>query len=96
MGTAIAGFVVGVAGIGIIAGGMLQMQFFERWLWTTYVYAWLDKKVTLTDWSAPCSNPECIQPTYEITWQSSGIGIAAVLAVVLAAAMWQMRQRDVT
>jgi hypothetical protein len=96
MGTAIAGFVVGVAGIGIIAGGMLQMQFFEKWLWTTYVYAWLDKKVTLTDWSAPCTTPECIQPTYEITWQSSGIGIAAVVAVVLAVAMWQMRQRDVT
>jgi ABC-2 type transport system permease protein len=99
MGTAIAAFVVGIAGVGIIAGGMLQLPFFERWLWTTYITAWMDKSTVLTDWSAPCSpgpSGECTQPTLEITWQDAGIGMAVVLVVVLVAAMWQMRQRDVT
>jgi ABC-2 type transport system permease protein len=100
MGTAIAAFVVGVAGVGIIAGGMLQLHFFERWLWTTYVYAWLDKSVVLTDWNAPCTSTgpfgECVQPTMEITWQDAGLGMGVVVAAVLLAAMWQMRQRDVT
>jgi hypothetical protein len=101
MGAAIAAFVVGVAGVGIIAGGMLQLQFFERWLWPTYVSAWLDKSVTLWDSGAPCEiDPRapdaCVVPTMEITWQSAGVGLAAVVAVVLAAALWQIRQRDVT
>jgi hypothetical protein len=100
MGAAIAAFVVGIAGVGIIAGGMLQLQFFERLLWTTYIYAWMDKSVELVDWSAPCESTsvldECVQPTMEITWQDAGIGMGVVLAAVLVAAMWQMRQRDVT
>lgn len=100
MGTAIGAFVVGVAGVGIIGGGMLRLPFFERWMWTTYVNAWMDKSVELTDWNAPCTDVgafgECVAPTMEITWQQSGTGMAVVLAVVLAAAMWQMRQRDVT
>jgi ABC-2 type transport system permease protein len=99
MGSAIAAFVVGVAGVGIIGGGLLQLAFFERWMWTTYITAWMDRSVELTDWNAPC-NPgpggECTQPTIEITWQHAGTGMAVVFVVVLVAAMLQMRQRDVT
>jgi ABC-type transport system involved in multi-copper enzyme maturation permease subunit len=100
MGTAIGAFVVGIAGVGIIAGGMLQLSFFERYLWTTYIYAWIDKSVELTDWNAPCESTgafgECASPTMEITWQDSGIGMGVALAALLVVAMWQMRQRDVT
>lgn len=98
MGTAIAAFVVGVAGVGLIFGGMLQVRFWEAWLWATYVTAWLDKKVTLYDYTA-CERTgafgECEQ-TMEITWQVAGVGLAAVVAVLLGAALWQMRRRDVT
>jgi ABC-2 type transport system permease protein len=99
MGSAIAAFVVGVAGVGIIGGGMLQLPYFERWMWTTYITAWMDKSVVLSDWNAPCipqPNGDCLQPTIELTWQHAGIGMTALLAVVLVVTMWQMRQRDVT
>jgi ABC-type transport system involved in multi-copper enzyme maturation permease subunit len=100
MGTAIGAFVLGIAGVSIIAGGMLQLSFFERYLWATYVYAWLDKSTVLTDWNAPCESTgpfgECVSPTMEITWQDSGIGMGVALAAVLVVAMLQMRQRDVT
>jgi len=99
MGSAIAAFVVGVAGVGIIAGGMLQLPFWERWMWPTYLTAWLDTSVTLRDFTAPCEpglGGDCVPPTMEITWQQSGVGIAVVVALLLGAAMWQMRRRDVT
>jgi ABC-type transport system involved in multi-copper enzyme maturation permease subunit len=99
MGAAIAAFVVGIAGIGIVVGGMLQVSYPEAWLWTTYVYAWMNGRVELTDFSAPCQVGrfgECVQPTLEITWQGAGIGLAAVVALMVGAAMWQMRRRDVT
>lgn len=99
MGSAIGAFVIGIAGVGIIGGGMLQLPFIERYLWTTYIYAWLQRSVVLTDWNAPCvpsPSGECAQPTFEITWQMAGVGMVAVVAAVLAVAMWQMRQRDVT
>jgi ABC-2 type transport system permease protein len=101
MGVAIGAFVIGVAGVGIIAGGMLQLPMVERYLWSTYIYAWMERSVVLTDWNAQCEpgtgiNTDCVLPTFEVTWQMSGFGIATVLAVVLVASMWQMRQRDVT
>ncbi|HEY8474570.1 MAG TPA: ABC transporter permease subunit [Natronosporangium sp.] len=98
MGAAIVAFVVGVAGVGIIGGGMLELPFYERWIWSTYVTAWLDGSVELTDWNAPCTptpNGDCVSPTLEISWQIAGIGMAVLFAVVLIVAMWQMRQRDV-
>lgn len=99
MGVAIGAFVVGVVGVGMVAGAMLQIPFWEAGLWTTYLTAWLEKSVELTDWQA-CNNvvavSECQPPTMEITWQVAGVGIAAVVALVLGAALWQLRRRDVT
>lgn len=100
MGVAIGAFVVGVGGVATVAGGMLQVQFWEAWLWPTYIRAWMESSVTLFDWSAPCesfgTNGECIVPSMEISWQVAGVGIAGALVLMLAAAMWHMRQRDVT
>lgn len=99
MGAAIGAFVVGVAGVGIIGGGLLRVPYFERWMWTTYIAAWMDKSVLLEDWNAPCiphPTGDCVPPTLEVTWQHAGIAMAALLVVVLVAAAWQMRQRDVT
>jgi ABC-2 type transport system permease protein len=99
MGAAIGAFVVGVAGFGIIGGAMLQLPFLERYLWTSYIYAWMEGSLVLYDYSAPCTpgpSGECLAPTFEITWEMAGLGIGVVAAVVLVASMWQMRQRDVT
>jgi ABC-2 type transport system permease protein len=99
MGVAIGAFIIGVAGVGLIGGGMLQLPFVERYLWSSYIYAWMERSMVLTDWNAPCvphPSGDCVQPNFEITWQMAGTGIGTVAAVVLVAAMWQMRQRDVT
>jgi ABC-2 type transport system permease protein len=99
MGAAIAAVVVGLAGVAIV-GEMLELQFFQRWMWTSYVTAWLEKSLVIQDWSAPCltspTTGECAVPQYEITWQVAGVGMAAVVVLLLGAAMWQMRRRDVT
>jgi ABC-type transport system involved in multi-copper enzyme maturation permease subunit len=99
MGSAIAAFVIGVVGAGTVVS-MLQVSYLEAWLWTTYIAAWLQGSVTLVDFQAPCeptgSVDECIQPTMEITWQLAGLGIGAIAVVLVGAAMWQMRRRDVT
>lgn len=96
MGTAIAGFVVGVAGVAIVANGLLQLPFWERWLWTTYVNAWLEGGAVVFNFRAPCQGiGPCETPEYVVTWQMAGAGIAAAVVLLLGAAMWQMRRRDV-
>lgn len=99
MGSAIAAFVVGVAGVAIM-GELLRPRLWEQYLWTTYVRAWLDGSLVLRDFNAPCDSfsrfGECEPPTLEITWQAAGIGIGAVTLLLLAAALWQIRRRDVT
>jgi hypothetical protein len=100
MGIAIAAFVIGVAGVGIVIGAMLQWPFVERWLWPTYLAAWLTGSVELFDFSGPCETigpfGECEPARMVITWQDSGLLIGAAVLLVLAAAMWQMHRRDVT
>jgi ABC-2 type transport system permease protein len=96
MGTAIGAFVIGVGGVELVGGAMLQVRFYERFMWTSYVEAWMAKTRVLVDWFSPCATPNCEPPTMELTWQHAGIGMAALMAMTLAAAMWHMRSRDVT
>ncbi|QSB15089.1 ABC transporter permease subunit [Natronosporangium hydrolyticum] len=100
LGTATAAVVVGIAGVSMVAGVVLELQFWQRWMWTTYLQAWLDGSVLITDWGGGCvgfdDDGSCVQPTLEIGWQLSGLGIAVVVALVLGAALWRMRRRDVT
>jgi hypothetical protein len=97
MGAAIAAFVVGVIGVSI-AVFSTGVRFPERWLWPTYLQAWMEKSVTLQDFgSCDFTILDGCQPaTMEITWRSSGIGMAVLVAALVGAAMWHMRTRDVT
>jgi hypothetical protein len=97
MGAAIAAFVVGVIGVSI-AVFSAGVRFPERWLWPTYVRAWMERSVTLENFESCQFTPfgGCQPETMEITWQASGIGMAVLVAVLVGAAMWHMRRRDVT
>lgn len=86
-----------VAGYGMavvmVMGGVSSV---ERWLYNTYLQAWMNKSVVIYDY-AGCdwSMGQCLPREIEITWQTSGLLLAAILLVVLGAAMWHLRRRDV-
>ncbi len=97
LGGAIGVLVVGQVGLGILLD-MAQVRFTEAWLLPTYAYAWMTKTVTLQDWRA-CNatyNGECRPDTLDITWQHSSALFAVAVVVLLGAAMWTMRRRDIT
>jgi len=77
---------------------LAKVKFVEAFLIPIWTQAWMDKSVTLQDYDA-CNfdvNTGCQPDTLTITWQMAGGVLATVLALVLVAAMWTMRSRDVT
>jgi ABC-type transport system involved in multi-copper enzyme maturation permease subunit len=93
------------AGVGVVAQfaigivlSLAEVKFQEAYLLPTYALAWMSKKVTLEDYKS-CDFSGyggCEPPTMDITWpMAGGLGLAAVV-VVLGAAMWTMRRRDIT
>lgn len=96
LGTAIAAVVVGVVGINIVVR-ILGVKYPLAWVWTTYIEAWLNKVLVLENWDvcAQSTEPVCTPDTLEITWQTSGLLMAGVVAALVGVAMWQMRRRDI-
>jgi ABC-2 type transport system permease protein len=98
LGAVLAAFVIGVIGVSTVAFAA-GARFPQAWLWTSYVDAWMRKSVTFYDYRS-CQRfgqfGECLPATREVTWQVAGLGMAAVLALLVGAAMWHMRSRDVT
>ncbi len=82
----------------MIVLSLAQVRFVERYSVFTYIAAWMDKKMELEDYAAPCvAGPNgCVPPTLTIEWPLAGSLMAAVAVLVLGAAMWSMRSRDVT
>jgi ABC-type transport system involved in multi-copper enzyme maturation permease subunit len=96
LGGAIAVVVVGQIGLGI-ALSLAQVRFTEAFLLPTHVYAWMEKKVTLQDYrSCEFVMGECHPKTMELTWRGSGVLFGVTAVVLLGAALWTMRRRDVT
>lgn len=95
LGTAVGVAVVGYVGVAI-ALAMIDVRFVDRWLWTTYLQAWMGKKLTLEDYDA-CEfvAGECRPKQLVIDWHQSGLLFGVVTAVVLAVTMWTMRRRDI-
>ncbi|HLV57501.1 MAG TPA: ABC transporter permease subunit [Natronosporangium sp.] len=96
LGTAIAAFVVGVGGVSALVYSV-GVRFPDRWLWPMYMQAWLERSVELFDFRAGCpASGPCEPETYVITWQMAGLGMAGLVVLLVGAAMWHMRSRDVT
>ncbi|MBQ1072341.1 ABC transporter permease subunit [Micromonospora sp. C31] len=97
LGGVIALMVVGQFGLGILLA-MAGVRFAEAWLLPTYAVAWMRKKVTLEDWNT-CQATyfgECKPDTLEITWQQSSVLMVVGFVVILGAALWAMRRRDIS
>ncbi|MEV4464164.1 ABC transporter permease subunit [Micromonospora echinofusca] len=97
LGGVIALMVVGQFGLGILLA-MAGVRFAEAWLLPTYAVAWMQKKVTLEDWNT-CQATyygECKPDTLDITWQQSSVMMTVGFVVILGAALWAMRRRDIS
>ncbi|MEW2430537.1 ABC transporter permease subunit [Micromonospora sp. NPDC047644] len=97
LGGVVAVMVVGQFGLGILLG-MAGVRFAEAWLLPTYILAWMTKTVTLEDWRS-CNATyfgECKPATMDITWQQSSVLLSVSVLVILGAALWTMRRRDIT
>ncbi|MEW2380924.1 ABC transporter permease subunit [Micromonospora sp. NPDC047707] len=97
LGGAIGVIVVGQFGVAILLA-LAGIRFAEAWLLPTYVAAWMQKKVTLQNWEA-CQATyfgECKPETLDITWQHSSLLLGVSLVLILGAALWTMRRRDIS
>jgi ABC-type transport system involved in multi-copper enzyme maturation permease subunit len=97
LGTAIGAVIVFQFGLGTLLS-LAQVHFVEAYLVPVWATAWMDKSITVTDWQ-PCDsaiNPGCQAGTLTLTWPMAGGLLAALVILVVGAAMWTMRSRDVT
>jgi len=81
-----------------IALGIAEVKFADRWVLSTYAMAWFEKQWKLEDWNA-CNfsfSGQCEPDTFIVTWQQSALVFGVGTALVLAAAIWLMRSRDIT
>ncbi|BFU42036.1 ABC transporter permease subunit [Krasilnikovia sp. MM14-A1004] len=77
---------------------LARVKFIEAYLIPVWAQAWLDKQVRLEDYES-CdfsATRGCLPDTLTITWQMAGGVLAAVLVLVVGAAMWTIRSRDIT
>ncbi|MFY1618098.1 ABC transporter permease subunit [Micromonospora sp. WMMD736] len=97
LGGVVALMVVGQFGLGILLS-MANVKFAEAWLLPTYALAWMTKTVKLENWQS-CNATyygECKPETMDITWQQSSVIFSVGLVVILGAAIWAMRRRDIS
>lgn len=97
LGGAVAVMVVGQSGLAALLE-MTEAKFTAAWLLPTYLLAWMDREVILTDWQSCRYDPfgNCEAETLTLTWHHSSVLFAVGLVVVLGAALWAMRRRDVS
>jgi ABC-2 type transport system permease protein len=96
LGVAVGAVVIGEIGLRI-ALSLMQVRMYERFVPSTYVLAWFNKKWTLLDYRAcEFAQGECHPRELVLTWQHSAVVMGVATAAVLALAIWTVRRRDVT
>jgi ABC-2 type transport system permease protein len=97
LGAAIGAVIVFQFGLGTVLS-LAKVRFVEAYLVPVWTQAWLQKSAVATDWNS-CdfsSTSGCEPATLTITWQMAGGVLAAITVLVVGAAMWTMRSRDIT
>ncbi|WP_328342437.1 ABC transporter permease subunit [Micromonospora sp. NBC_00421] len=87
-----------ISEIGIrIALTIAGVRFGDRWVLSTYALAWFQKQWKLVDYrSCEFAQGECTPKEMLVTWQDSALVFGIGTAVVMVAAFWMMRRRDIT
>ena len=97
LGAAVAVIVVFQFGLYTVLS-LAQAPFAEVWLLPTWMIAWMYKTITLQN-NNSCdfsSTQGCRPEELTLTWPMSGGLMVLALVLVIGAAMWTMRSRDIT
>jgi ABC-type transport system involved in multi-copper enzyme maturation permease subunit len=97
LGVAIGVIVVFQFGVAAVLG-IAHVKFPELYLAPFWVIAWMSKEYVAQDYDA-CNydvSGSCQPDTLTITWQMAGSALVVILVLVVGAAMWTMRKRDIT
>ena len=97
LGAAIGAIIVFQFGLGTVLA-LAKVPFSDAYLAPVWTQAWLDKSAVVTDYNS-CdysSTQGCEPATLTITWPMAGGLLAALMLLVVGAAMWTMRSRDIT
>ena len=97
LGAAIGLIVVFQFGLGVVLE-LASVKFAEAYLIPIWVIAWLNKEVKIEDYDSCNYNSVsgCVPESLTITWPMAGGVMAAVFVLIVGAAMWTMRSRDIT
>jgi ABC-type transport system involved in multi-copper enzyme maturation permease subunit len=97
LGVAIGVVVVFQFGLGTVLS-LANVKFIEAYLIPVWGAAWMSKSVKLENYDA-CNysaSGGCQPDTLTLTWQMAGGLLATVVVLVVGAALWTMRSRDIT
>ena len=77
---------------------LARVPFAEAWLLPVWVIAWMQKEIKLENYnSCEFSSVNGCQPdTLTLTWPMAGGLMALAVVLVVGAALWTMRSRDIT
>jgi ABC-2 type transport system permease protein len=77
---------------------LASVKFAEAWLLPTWALVWMQKELTLENYDA-CNfsaTAGCEPEKLILTWPMAGGLFAAAVVIIVGAAMWTMRSRDIT
>jgi ABC-2 type transport system permease protein len=97
LGAAIGAVILFQFGLGTVLS-LANVKFVEAYLIPIWGMAWMNKSVKLENYDA-CNysaSGGCQPDTLTITWPMAGGVLAVVIVLVVGAAMWTMRSRDIT
>lgn len=77
---------------------LAKVKYAEAWLLPTWALAWMNKKLVIEDYNS-CDFSAisgCEPAKLTLTWPMAGGLMAVAVVLVVGAAMWTMRNRDIT
>ncbi|MGA3523623.1 ABC transporter permease subunit [Melissospora conviva] len=75
---------------------VLGTSFPDRFTFTAHLMAWFERELPLFDYvNCTMVQGECVPAEMVLTWQDSGLVFAIGTLLVLGAALWAMRRRDI-
>ncbi|HEU4346458.1 MAG TPA: ABC transporter permease subunit [Actinoplanes sp.] len=96
LGAAVGAIVVFQFGL-VAVLGLARAPFPEAWLLPTWIAVWMNKSITLQNYGVCEFSPTqgCRPDELTLTWPMAGGLMACALLLVLGAAMWTTRSRDI-
>ncbi|GID31559.1 ABC-2 family transporter [Paractinoplanes brasiliensis] len=97
LGVTIGAVIVFQFGLGTVLA-MAKVKFAEAYLIPVWMIAWMDKEIKIEDYNS-CdfsSSGGCQPDSLTLTWPMAGGLLAGVFVLIVGAAMWAIRSRDIT